>query len=566
MDGTYSLFSVVSLFVGGLALFLYGIRIMSTGLKKASGDRVRILISKVTGNRVYGVLVGAFTSMIAQSSSVIIATLVGLVHSQLMTSTQALAIIFGAEIGTTAMAQLFAFRLHDYSLTIFAAGFALNRLGKSESLRFTGEALSGFGLLFFGLKLMTEAVAPLHDYAPFLSALRYLENPLLAVMAGVIVTALVQSSGAFIGIVITLAQEGSLTLDAGIPLLLGANIGTCITAILAGSGMLRAAKRVALAQVLFNAAGVMLFLFFIPEYADFIRSISPSKESLASDMVALEVPRQIANAHSLYNIFMALLLLPFLSGFDKLLNWLLPDDPEETRQRPSIWYLKESALATPTLAIRYARAEIERMASIAAKMVGASCFPFIRSGPDRDVVFPKLSVLGGMIMREEKLDFLEKRVSEYLIKIARKELNERDSKEVFALMGIVKDIESIGDVIETLSGKLFAGKKWLKSELTEEGKHELTELLKHVTNDMEQLAESLREMDSRYPSRLIMHDEEFKQLVAQAEIAHMNRVARVNESEITHDIHMELINVLEQVHHYCKRIARSITACDEPER
>ncbi|EAT58869.1 Na/Pi cotransporter family protein [Chlorobium ferrooxidans] len=566
MDGTYSLFSVVSLFVGGLALFLYGIRIMSTGLKKASGERVRILISNVTGNRVYGVLVGAFTSMIAQSSSVIIATLIGLVHSQLMTSTQALAVIFGAEIGTTAMAQLFAFQLHDYSLTIFAAGFALNRLGKSESLRFTGEALSGFGLLFFGLKLMTEAVAPLHNYAPFLSALRYLENPLLAVMAGVIITALIQSSGAFIGIVITLAQEGSLTLNAGIPLLLGANIGTCITAIVAGSGMLRAAKRVALAQVLFNAAGVILFLFFIPEYADFIRSISPSKDSLASDMVALEVPRQIANAHSLYNIFMALLLLPFLSGFDKLLNWLLPDDPEEIRQRPSIWYLKESALATPTLAIRYARAEIARMASIAAKMVGASCFHFIRSGPDRDVVFPKLSVLGGMVMREEKLDFLEKRVSEYLIKIARRELNERDSKEVFALMGIVKDIESIGDVIETLSGKLVGGKMWLKSELTEEGKHELTELLKHVTNDMEQLADSLSEMDSRYPSRLIMHDEEFKQLVAHAESAHMNRVARVNESEITHDIHMELINVLEQVHHYCKRIARSITACNESER
>ena len=263
MNETLSLGGIAILFAGGLALFLYGIRLMSSGLKKASGARMRRLISKVTGNSLYGMLAGAFATMVVQSSSTIIATLVGLVQSRLMTSTQSLAVILGAEIGTTAMAQLVAFRLQDYALIIFAVGFALNSFGKSEPLRFTGEAFSGFGLLFFGLKVMSEAVAPLESYAPFLSLLRYLDNPFLGVAAGMALTALMHSSAAFIGIIITLALQGALTLEAGIALLLGANIGTCITGVLASAGMQRAAKRVALAQVLFNVTGVLIFFPFI---------------------------------------------------------------------------------------------------------------------------------------------------------------------------------------------------------------------------------------------------------------------------------------------------------------
>jgi phosphate:Na+ symporter len=303
MGGSLSIGEIAILFAGGLALFLYGIRMMSSGLKKASGERVRGLISKLTGNSFYGMLAGAFASMVVQSSSTIIATLVGLVQSRLMTSTQSLAVILGAEIGTTAMAQLVAFRLQDYALIIFAAGFVFSTLGKSESLRFTGEALSGFGLLFFGLKLMSEAVAPLENYAPFLSLLRYLDNPLLGVIAGMLLTALMHSSAAFIGILITLSLQGALSLEAGIALLLGANIGTCITAVLASAGMQRAAKRVALAQVLFNVVGVLMFFPFITQFAELIRILSPSAEGIGAGRLALEVPRQIANAHSWHFYF-----------------------------------------------------------------------------------------------------------------------------------------------------------------------------------------------------------------------------------------------------------------------
>ncbi len=558
MDKTFSPAAIAILFAGGLALFLYGIRMMSSGLKKASGERMRLLISKVTANSFYGMLAGAFATMIVQSSSTIIATLVGLVHSRLMSSTQSLAVILGAEIGTTAMAQLVAFRLHDYALIIFAAGFALNSLGKTEPLRFTGEALSGFGLLFFGLKVMSEAVAPLESYAPFLSLLRYLDNPLLGVAAGMALTALMHSSAAFIGIIITLALQGALTLEAGIALLLGANIGTCITGVLASTGMQRAAKRVALAQVLFNVTGVLLFFPFISQFAEFIRIISPSAEGTGAERFAFEVPRQIANAHSLLNIFMSFFILPFLVPFDRLLYRLLPDDPQETRLIPAVWYLKESALSTPVLALGYAKAEVARMGSIAAKMVRASLYPFLNSDPGHDAVFPKLSVIKGMDMREEKLDFLEARISDYLIKITRSAHSEQVSKEVFALMNIVKGLESIGDVIETIEGKLLEKKRGVESDLSRKGKDELTEIHKMACLEIEQLADALKEMDALKADALLQGDEIFKRMVAQAETAHLQRVFLLHEAELTHDMHMELINLCEQVHHYCKGVAQSI--------
>jgi phosphate:Na+ symporter len=560
MDGILSPIGIAVLFTGGLALFLYGIRLMSSGLKKVSGERARLLISKVTGNRIYGLLAGAFATLIVQSSSTIVATLVGLVQSGLMSSTQALSVVLGAEVGTTAMAQLVAFRLHDYALMIFAAGFALSVFGKKESLRFSGEAMSGFGLLFFGLKLMSEAVAPLESYTPFLSLLHYLDNPFVGVLAGMAITALMHSSGAFIGILITLAQQGSLSLDAGILLLLGANIGTCITAVMASAGMMRAAKRVALGQVLFNVTGVLLFLPFIHHFAEFIRTVSPSASGNGVGRLALEVPRQIANAHSLLNIFMALIILPFLSLFDRLLDRLLPDDPEEKRLLPAVWYLKDSALSTPLLALSYAKAEVSRMGRIAGKMVHASLYPFINSDPGRDVVFPNLSIISGMTMREEKLDFLETRVTDYLIKISRNGLNERESRELFALMNIVRDLESIGDVVETLAVKLVNKKRSLKSDLTPEGKLELMELHNLVCREIEQIADALREMDAVKAGMLLQGDERFRQLASQAEIAHLKRVARVTEAEITHDLHMELVNVLKQIHHYCKSISGSIFA------
>ncbi|MEI6640132.1 MAG: Na/Pi symporter, partial [Chlorobium sp.] len=352
----------------------------------------------------------------------------------------------------------------------------------------------------------------------------------------------------------------------GIALLLGANIGTCITAVLASSGMQHAAKRVALAQVLFNVTGVLLFSPFIAQFSELVRLLSPLREGFGTGKLALEVPRQIANAHLLINLFMSIFFLPFISLFDRLLYWMLPDDPDETRLIPAVWYLKESAISTPVLALSYARAEVARMGGIASKMVHASLYPVINSEPGRDEVFPKLSVIKGISMREEKLDFLDTRISDYLIKISRSELSERESRELFAFMNIVKELESIGDVIESLAEKLVHKKRGLKGDLSEEGKRELKEMHTFVCQESEQLAEALKSMDAFQAEELFKGDDHFKQLVAQAEIAHLKRVSRLPEAEITHNIHMEIINLLQQLHHYCKSIANSMLASGKEEQ
>lgn len=542
-------FSFVALtFTGGLALFLYGIRMLSSGLKKASGDRVRALISRIADRPLPGLLTGALSTMVVQSSSTIIATLIGLVQSRLMTFSQSLAVILGAEIGTTAMAQLIAFRLGDYALLIFTLGFLLHIVPKREPLRVAGEALSGFGLLFFGLGLMSEAVAPLQHFEPFLALLSWLSHPLAGLLAGLLLTALMQSSGAFIGIVMTLASQGSIDLEAAIALLLGANIGTCITAVLAGSGMLRPARRVALAQVTFNVAGILLFFFLIPYYADLVRFLTGPGD----------LPRQVANAHSVYNVFMALLFLPVLPYFERILYRIYPDDPMEVRQQPSVWYLKESALETPELALGYARSEIVRMARIAARMVCAAMRPFVREGSGRDEVFPNLSVVGGMAMREEKMDYLEERVSLYLVRISRSELSEAQSREVFVLMEAVKHLESLGDVIEGLSGRLVRMQERLGRRLSVEGREELLRLHSFVCREAGLLAEMLLTNDATQAADLISGDPEFRRLAEQASVSHLDRVRRDSSSEHTHGLHMELLNVLEQVHHYCKAVARTV--------
>jgi len=405
---------------------------------------------------------------------------------------------------------------------------------------------------------MSEAVAPLEAYQPFLALLRVLDNPVIGVLTGIVLTGIMQSSGAFIAIVMTLGGEGSLTLDAAIPLLLGANIGTCITGILAGSGMGRPARRVAYAQIAFNSVGVLIFIWFIPWFADAVRVFSLSSGEGAEQSLGVVVPRQIANAHSIYNVFMAFFLLPFLPLMDRLLYRIYPDDPEETRQIPAVWYLQKDALDSPALALGYARAEISRTAKIASRMVCAALHPFIENGPGRDEVYKSLTVVGGMAMREEKLDFLEKQLSEYLIKISRSELNEAQAKEVFALMDAVKDLESMGDVIDALRERLVRMKVSLKAELSEEGKRELLSLHSFVCSEVDKLPTLLEEMDGGKAAEMLQDDRLFCDLVRTVQGCHFKRIQLHPEAELTHNLHMELVNVLQQVHHYAKSIFRTL--------
>ena len=291
--------------LGGLVLFLYGMEKMSEGLKKSAGKGMRKILSALTNNRIIGLAVGAFVTMVIQSSSATTVMLVSFAQAKLLTFGQTLSVILGANIGTTVTAQLIAFKVTDYAFLMIIIGFALTIFSKKDSYKYLGESLLGFGILFLGMKIMSDAMYPLRDYEPFIALMKNLENPVYGFIIGAVFTALIQSSSAFTGIVIVLAQQGLLTLDAGIPLLFGANIGTCVTAGLASLGASREAKRVALAHVIFNTAGAVIFLFWIPYFADIVRWISPVSDAEGMEKLASETPRQIANAHTLFNVSVA---------------------------------------------------------------------------------------------------------------------------------------------------------------------------------------------------------------------------------------------------------------------
>ena len=311
---------------GGLALFLFGMDQMGEALRLVAGDKMRQILGKLTTNRVMGLVTGAVVTAIIQSSSVTTVMLVGFVTANLMSLSQAIGVILGADIGTTITAQIVAFPIKKYALLLVAVGFLMTFTSKKEDVRQYGALIMGLGMIFFGMAVMSGAMKPLRSHQPFIDLMQNVSNPLVGILISTAFTALVQSSSATMGIVIVLASQGLISLEGGIALALGANIGTCATAGLAAIGKPREAVRVAVAHVAFKIVGVLLIVWFIPPFADLVRGVSPASEHLAGmDRLAADTPRQVANAHTLFNVGIAFLFLPFAGVFARFSEWVVPD-------------------------------------------------------------------------------------------------------------------------------------------------------------------------------------------------------------------------------------------------
>ena len=557
---------IISLF-GGLALFLFGMKQMSEGMKKTAGDKMRSILSALTNNRLIGMTVGAFVTMVIQSSSATTVMLVSFVQAQLMTFVQSLGVILGADIGTTITAQLIAFKLTDYALLMIAVGFAIRMFSRKENSKHIGEVILGFGILFFGMKLMSDAMKPLRTYQPFIDMLRGLENPFLGLFVGAVFTALIQSSSAFTGIVIVLAQQGLLTLDAGIPLIFGANIGTCITAGLASIGTSREARRVAIAHVMFKIAGVLLFIFWVPTFAEIIRSISPTSSSVGMDKLASETPRQIANAHTIFNVSLAFIFLPFTTFFANIIMKIYPEKKEDKGVQPVIWHLDDDVISTPALAIDLARSEILRMAKIIGRMLEAVIEPFTTNEPLQDKIYPQLSLVEGIEMREEKLDYLDERIIRYLRKIGQHELSDHQIQDVYAMMSIVNYIENIGDTIDKNMIPLIAKKSGLHLDFSPEGKEELIIYHAKICKQVNRFKKAFSNMDKEKAEKIIKKEGKYSALETKYRINHLERLHQEREESIeTHEIHMELMDLLKQINVYSGEIAKTIHSLGELKR
>jgi phosphate:Na+ symporter len=568
---------IVGLF-GGLAFFLYGMEKMSEGMKKSAGNQMRTILAALTRNRVIGLLVGAFVTMVIQSSSATTVILVSFVQSGLMRFAQSTGVILGADIGTTVTAQLIAFKLTDYALLMAAGGFAMRMLGKSEKVRDLGDVILGFGILFYGMKLMSDAMKPLRSIPEFIGLLRELENPVLGILVGTVLTAVIQSSSAFTGLVIVLAQQGLIGLEAGIPMIFGANIGTCVTAGLASIGTSREAKRVALAHVLFKFAGVLVFAFWIPTFADMIRTVTAG--------MGAEPGRQIANAHTLFNVGLGIAFLPLTGLFAQLIVKMLPDTPKHEDIRQVQWHLDPQAIVSPAVAIDLARKEISNMAQLVGRMLRASIVPFMSDAklisreaesadeanmlvneiPKRDEFYPQLSLIEGIQMREDKINFLQAKIKDYLIHISRLEISDGQSNEIYGMIGIVKDMESIGDLIHRNMLPLAQKKKALEVDFSEEGKEELLIYHGKACRQLQRLKEAFAEQDLVTADKIMAKERKYLDLELKYRLHHLDRMKHERlESVKTHEVHLELMDLMKQVIVYSSNIAKTYLASIQKE-
>jgi len=489
--------------------------------------------------------------MVIQSSSATTVMLVSFVQAQLMTFAQTLGIILGAGIGTTITAQLIAFKLTDYSLLIIGLGFLIIFLSKSKKIKSVGEILLGFGILFFGMYIMSSSMYPLRTYEPFIELLLQLENPVYGIIVGTIFTALIQSSSAFTGIIIVLGTQGLVTLEAAIPLILGANIGTSITAILASINTGREAKRVALAHTIFKLIGVVLFVGWIPYFADIVRSISPegSQDSIGIAYLAEVVPRQIANAHTVFNVLLTLLLLPFTNIAAKIILRILPDVPEEEEE--SIFktkYLEDSLITTPTLALNLAKAEIIRMAVKVQKMVEQILIPFFKLESD---------IIDEILREEAEVDYLNLRISKYLMKISQKSLEEERADEVFQMMHCITELEQIGDVVSKRLVELAKKRIELNLSFSEDGKNEIEDYHLRTMKQISRAIEVFKDVNLQDAKRMEKKYKKYRLMELDLRRTHFDRLRdKVPQSIETSGIHLELIDLLKRISSNATNIAR----------
>jgi phosphate:Na+ symporter len=424
---------------GGLALFLFGLDQLSVGLKQAAGDSLKTLLTRLTTNRFLGVITGAVITGVLNSSTVTTVLVVGFVTAGVMTLSQSVAVIMGANIGSTVTAQVLAFNLAAYSLLPVAVGFLLIFTAKRKAVENWGMMIMGLGLVFYGMGLMSDAMKPLRTYQPFINLLASMEKPIYGILAGILFTALVQSSAATLGLAIALASDGLLSLPAGIALALGANIGTCGTALLAAIGKPPEAIRASLIHVLFNVLGVAIWLPMIGLLAKFAIAVSPSSETSSGSGLALaDVPRQIANANTAFNIINTAIFICFTGAFARLATWIVPDRAKPTTTvKPR--FMDSAALGVPTVALEQVRQELARLGDDACTMLKE--------------LRPREGSLGATAVanigtRADDVEALQTIVLEYLARIHAEKLTKQQSDEHIALMTIAVHYREISELIE----------------------------------------------------------------------------------------------------------------------
>ncbi len=534
--------------LGGLSVFVYAMNLMGDGLKKIAGERMRRILEVLTSNPLIAILVGAFVTVILQSSTATTVLVIGFVGTGIMSLKQAIAVIMGANIGTTITAQLIAFKLGNYIFMIVAIGFILYFFFKTQKIKYLGQSIFAFGLLFIGLNIMSDVLRPLANSPVFIEWITGIgQVPVLGILVGTVMTAIVQSSTATIAVLQNIASQtapdGSIIIDlnTSIPILLGDNIGTTITAAFAAIGAKANAKRAALGHCVFNTMGVFVFIWLIAPFANFVAYISP--KGAHTDIIA----RQIANAHTSFNLLNTILWIPFIWVIVKVVNLIIKDTT--TQQNQKAIYIDNRVLKSPAMAMDLATKELSKMAELCQEMMTKAKDSFISFNKKE---IEKVNTL------EDTVDILQLEITDYLSKmLSTNTLTEHQSVRLAGLMRTTHDIERIGDHCQNIA-EFAQAKENNNYSFSNQAIDEITNAFKLLNTMVEDAISSLKNGDTNLANKVLSTEYDIDKLELDLRAKHMERLKTGlcnPEASITY---IELIHNIERIADHCNNIAEAI--------
>jgi phosphate:Na+ symporter len=538
-------------FLGGLALLMFGLKFMSSALQEVAGDKMRTILEKGTKNPIRGALTGMAATALIQSSTATTILTVGLVNSRLLTLKQAIGVIMGANIGTTVTVYLIGFNLGDYALPIIAAGVITYIFVDNKKAQLIGQAITGIGLLFFGLTILGDGLAPLKDVPVFANLMLSIEdNAVLGVLVGAIFTATVHSSSATIGVLQELAYQGAITYHQAVPILCGDNIGTTVTALLVAIGTGVVAKRAALTHFMFNFIGSCLFLpLFVSGIAEkaiifftnYLLILIPG--SVSWDM--LNIKLQIAQTHLFFNLSNTLIQLPFVAVLAYIVTKIIPDSKKDTEDEMKTIYIDKRFLANPSVALSQATRETLRMGDITVEAFTNAMGYFVKREKHQRKKGEQL---------EEFINHMEREITDYIVLASESRLSKEDSYQSFALLQCINDTESIADIcmnIIELADYADRHQVSFSGEALEE-LEQMVELTKNTLNLTMQVA---RRRDPAAAEQVKRNEEKLDELQREYR---RNHIRRLNEHICNGNngaVFLDILGNLERISDLCRNIA-----------
>jgi phosphate:Na+ symporter len=521
--------------IGGLGLFLFGMNQLSESLQKIAGNKIHQILEVLSKNPIKGIATGTVITAILQSSSATSVITIGFANAGLLNLKQAMSIIFGANIGTTITAQIISFQIHEYMLPLIGIGFAINAFARKKVYQYLGSVMIGFGLLFLGLTIMSSAIDPLKGNPIFINLLvNVAEKPILGIFIAAIVTAILQSSSATTAIIISLSIQGLLGLNAAVPLILGTNIGTCVTALLASIGSSITGKRIAIGHFLSKTTGVIIFYFFLNQFISL------------SSLTASTIPRQVANAHTLFNVLDTLILLPLLPYLLQVLTRILPG--KEKVIKKGTLFLDKSLISTPSIALGQVSKELLRMGNISLDMLNNSLSAILNNDN---------RIIQDILLKEDILNTVHREITKYLLLVSQKSLSPAQSQSLTNLMNISGHIERVGDHIENISD-LAENKVNEKLTFSQKAKKDLQYIFSKVEKSLKYSLNALKNHNIETVRNVTDREDEIDSLEESLRNEHIQRLTKRICNPEAGIIYIDVLSNLERIGDHAYNISMMV--------